>query len=61
MVQVPLGRVLDIKPEQGDSVTAPLSVVIAPGECCMAVAFQKGAAMTTALGGVSGLGEIATT
>ena len=61
MVQVPLGRVLDIKPEQGDSVTAPLSVVIAPGECCMAVAFQKGAAMTTAPCRVGGLGEIAMT
>ena len=40
-VQVPSGRVLDIKPEQGDSITAPLSVVIAHGECCMLAPFKK--------------------
>jgi hypothetical protein len=54
-----LGRVLDIKPEQGDSVTAPLLVVIAHGECCMLAPFKMEQLSPPCR--VSGVGEIAMT
>ena len=57
-VQVPLGRALDIKPGQGDSITASLLVVIARGECWR---LSKKGGYDPVPRGVSGLGEIAMT
>ena len=56
-----MGRVLDIKPEQGGSVIAPLSVVIARGECCTLAPFKKKEQLSSPPCRVSGLGEIAMT